>query len=42
MFPTRKLTSWPTFTLDVVIAFQKFEVVWGAEMLQSAYSRAEK
>lgn len=42
MLPARKLTSWPTVTPDVVTAFQKFEVVWGAEMLQSAHSRAEK
>lgn len=42
MFPIRKLTSWPTFTPDVVTALQKFEAVWGEEMLQSAHSRAEK
>lgn len=42
MFPTGKLTLWPTFTSDAVTVFQKSEVVWAAEMLQSAHSRAEK
>lgn len=42
MLPTRKLAVVAKFHTRYRTAFQKFDTEWGAEMLQSAHTRAEK